>query len=121
MGLLRARPILDRVASPDLHFLGHSTVRVELAGRTVLTDPLLAAPSGRCAASSRCPTRAAWAGVDLVLISHLHGDHLHLPSLRCSGRDAGSSSRAAPARGCAAAASPRSTSWPPARPSPTAS
>ncbi len=24
-----------------LHFLGHSTVRVELAGRTVLTDPLL--------------------------------------------------------------------------------
>ena len=30
-----------RVARPDLHFLGHSTVRVELAGRTVLTDPLL--------------------------------------------------------------------------------
>ena len=30
------------VVTPALHFLGHSTVRIELAGRTVLTDPVLA-------------------------------------------------------------------------------
>jgi len=33
------------------------------------------------------PDPATWAGVDLVLISHLHGDHLHIPSLRTVGRD----------------------------------
>jgi L-ascorbate metabolism protein UlaG (beta-lactamase superfamily) len=33
------------------------------------------------------PDPATWAGVDLVLISHLHGDHLHLPSLRTLGGD----------------------------------
>ena len=43
--------------------------------------------SARCAASSPLPDPATWAGVDVVLISHLHGDHLHLPSLRLLGPD----------------------------------
>jgi L-ascorbate metabolism protein UlaG (beta-lactamase superfamily) len=73
------------VASPDLHFLGHSTVRVELAGRTVLTDPLLAPTVGLLRRVVPLPDPATWAGVDVVLISHLHGDHLHLPSLRSLG------------------------------------
>jgi L-ascorbate metabolism protein UlaG (beta-lactamase superfamily) len=75
------------VASPELHFLGHSTVRVELAGRTVLTDPLLAPTVGLLRRVVPLPAPTAWAGVDLVLISHLHGDHLHLPSLRTLGPD----------------------------------
>jgi L-ascorbate metabolism protein UlaG (beta-lactamase superfamily) len=73
------------VARPDLHFLGHSTVRVELAGRTVLTDPLLADAVGLLRRVVPLPDRATWAGVDLVLISHLHADHLHIPSLRTVG------------------------------------
>src|SRR4051812_30853011 len=75
------------VASPELHFLGHSTVRVELAGRTVLTDPLLTDTVGALRRVVAPPDPATWAGVDLVLISHLHGDHLHIPSLRTLGRD----------------------------------
>jgi len=74
------------VASPDLHFLGHSTVRVELAGRTVLTDPLLATTVGALRRVVPLPDRSTWAGVDVVLISHLHGDHLHIPSLRTLGQ-----------------------------------
>jgi L-ascorbate metabolism protein UlaG (beta-lactamase superfamily) len=70
------------VSGPDLHFLGHSTVRVELAGRTVLTDPLLTGGVGPLRRVVPAPDRALWDGVDVVLISHLHGDHLHLPSLR---------------------------------------
>jgi L-ascorbate metabolism protein UlaG (beta-lactamase superfamily) len=73
------------VASPELHFLGHSTVRVELAGRTVLTDPLLAPTVGALRRVVPMPDPASWSGVDLVLISHLHGDHLHIPSLRTVG------------------------------------
>ena len=67
---------------PELHFLGHSTVRVELAGRTVLTDPLLTARVGPLRRVVPPPDPSSWADVDLVLISHLHGDHLHLPSMR---------------------------------------
>jgi L-ascorbate metabolism protein UlaG (beta-lactamase superfamily) len=70
-----------------MHFLGHSTVRVELAGHTVLTDPLLTGRVGPLRRVVPAPLPAAWAGVDLVLISHLHGDHLHLPSLRLLGPD----------------------------------
>ena len=45
------------MARPDLHFLGHSTVRVELAGRTVLTDPLLADTVGALRRVVARPTR----------------------------------------------------------------
>ncbi len=75
------------MVTPALHFLGHSTVRVELAGRTVLTDPVLAQRIGALRRVVPLPDPAAWAGVDVVLISHLHGDHLHLPSLRLLGPD----------------------------------
>ena len=74
------------VSGLALDFLGHSTVRVELAGRTVLTDPLLTAGLGPLRRVVAPPPAASWDGVDLVLVSHLHGDHLHLPSLRRLGR-----------------------------------
>lgn len=69
-----------------LTFLGHSTVRVELAGRVVLTDPLLTGGVGPLRRVVPPLDPVTWADVDLVLISHLHGDHLHLPSLRRLGR-----------------------------------
>ncbi|MBN1091228.1 MBL fold metallo-hydrolase [Blastococcus sp. TML/M2B] len=70
------------MGSPRLHFLGHSTVRVELAGRTVLTDPLLTASVGPLRRVVPVPDPALREGVDVVLLSHLHADHLHLRSLR---------------------------------------
>jgi L-ascorbate metabolism protein UlaG (beta-lactamase superfamily) len=76
------RPDTERVSGPELSFLGHSTVRVELAGRTVLTDPLLTTGVGPLRRVLPPLSPASWAGVDLVLISHLHGDHLHPGSLR---------------------------------------
>ncbi|MFL6127424.1 MBL fold metallo-hydrolase [Actinophytocola sp.] len=68
--------------SLGLRFVGHSTVRVEVAGHAVLTDPVL---TNRVSALTRVTspaTAADRADVDLVLLSHLHGDHVHLPSLR---------------------------------------
>jgi L-ascorbate metabolism protein UlaG (beta-lactamase superfamily) len=87
MGTVIPRANTGGVARPDLHFLGHSTVRVELAGRTVLTDPLLADTVGLLRRVVPLPDPVTWAGVDIVLISHLHGDHLHIPSLRTVGRN----------------------------------
>jgi L-ascorbate metabolism protein UlaG (beta-lactamase superfamily) len=61
---------------------GHATTTIELAGTRILTDPLL---SGRLAHLRRIggPDPAPDAlRADAVVISHLHGDHLHLPSLR---------------------------------------
>ena len=82
LGSADGAPNTDRVGGPGLHFLGHSTVRVELAGRTVLTDPLLTASVGPLRRMVPVPDPALWADVDVVLLSHLHADHLHLRSLR---------------------------------------
>jgi L-ascorbate metabolism protein UlaG (beta-lactamase superfamily) len=66
----------------DLRFLGHSTVRMELAGRVVLTDPVLTDRVSALTRVTRSCTAADRSGVDIVVLSHLHGDHVHLPSLR---------------------------------------
>jgi L-ascorbate metabolism protein UlaG (beta-lactamase superfamily) len=68
-----------------MRFLGHSTVRLEIGGRVVLTDPVLTSRIGGLTRVAPPLSPKAWAGADLVLISHLHGDHLHLPSLRLLG------------------------------------
>ena len=72
---------------PELSFLGHSTVRVELAGRTLLTDPVLTSGVGPLRRVVAPLDPSSWSGVDVVLISHLHGDHLHPASLRLLGSD----------------------------------
>jgi L-ascorbate metabolism protein UlaG (beta-lactamase superfamily) len=70
-----------------LRFVGHSTVRIEIGGRVVLTDPVLTNRVSALTRVARSTTPADHAGVDLVLLSHLHGDHVHLPSLRLLGPD----------------------------------
>ncbi|WP_062214061.1 MBL fold metallo-hydrolase [Streptomyces sp. NBRC 109706] len=65
----------------EITWWGHATVTVRDSGTAVLTDPLL---TRRCAHLRRrrgtLPSPAA-REVDLVLVSHLHRDHLHLRSL----------------------------------------
>lgn len=60
---------------------GHSTVTVELAGLRIALDPLLVDRLWHLHRFGPTPAAAA-ADADLVLVSHLHTDHLHLPSLR---------------------------------------
>ena len=75
------RPRRDRIA-----FLGHSTVQIELAGETLLTDPLLRDRVAHLRRYAPPPAPAGAAGVTAVLLSHAHQDHLDLPSLRALGR-----------------------------------
>jgi L-ascorbate metabolism protein UlaG (beta-lactamase superfamily) len=85
LGSVAPRANTGGVGGPELRFVGHSTVRVELAGRTLLTDPLLTSRVGPLRRVVPVPDAAVRDGVDLVLLSHLHADHLHLPSLRLLG------------------------------------
>jgi L-ascorbate metabolism protein UlaG (beta-lactamase superfamily) len=67
---------------PPLRFVGHASVLVELCGLRVLTDPVL----GRRVSGLRRVADPVdvedLLPVDVVVLSHLHADHLDLPSLR---------------------------------------
>ena len=66
-------------------YVGHATVLVELDGMRLLTDPLL---RRRVTHLRRLGTLdpEPLHDIDVVLLSHLHFDHLDLPSLRRLGR-----------------------------------
>jgi L-ascorbate metabolism protein UlaG (beta-lactamase superfamily) len=63
-------------------YVGHATVRVQVGGARLLTDPVLRDRLGHL--RRRVPSVApeAYGHPDGVLLSHLHRDHLDLPSLR---------------------------------------
>lgn len=60
---------------------GHATCTVEDSGIRVLTDPLFVRRFAHLRRRRGLLPPAAAALADVVLISHLHADHLHLPSL----------------------------------------
>jgi len=68
-----------------IEFVGHSTVLVDLDGVRLLTDPLLRNRVAHLRRAVPVDTKAL-RGVDAVLISHAHYDHLDLPSLERLGK-----------------------------------
>lgn len=63
-------------------WVGHATALIELDGTRILTDPLLrrrVGPLVRIAPPADPGTRE---GIDAVILSHLHADHVDPPSLR---------------------------------------
>jgi L-ascorbate metabolism protein UlaG (beta-lactamase superfamily) len=72
---------------PQLTFLGHSTVLIELGGVRVLTDPVLRTRVAHLNRVVAPVPRGSWDDTDVVLISHLHHDHCDLPTLRALGND----------------------------------
>ncbi len=67
-------------------YVGHATVLVELDGVRVLTDPVLGRWIGPLHRQGASPGDEVVAGLDAVLISHLHRDHLDWRSLRRLGQ-----------------------------------
>lgn len=70
-----------------LEFIGHSALVIELDGVRLLTDPVTRARVGPLRRVEPVPARDRLRDIDAVLISHLHWDHLDVPSLRDLGRD----------------------------------
>jgi L-ascorbate metabolism protein UlaG (beta-lactamase superfamily) len=73
-------------AGLDLAFLGHSTVTIDLDGVRIVTDPVTRSRVGPLRRVEPVPGRERLTDIDAVLISHLHWDHLDVPSLRDLGR-----------------------------------
>ena len=73
---------LPRRAAGKLTFLGHATVVIELAGMRLITDPVLRQQVGPLWRRTARPHLGPLAGLDVVLISHLHLDHYDPASLR---------------------------------------
>jgi L-ascorbate metabolism protein UlaG (beta-lactamase superfamily) len=74
---------------PDrITYVGHATVLLELGGMRLLTDPVLGRRIlGFIRRHAAEPDPEVGEGIDGVLISHLHHDHLDFPTLRRIGRD----------------------------------
>lgn len=74
------------VSAGEVTWFGHATVLVELDGVALITDPILR-PSLTPLLRRRHPAPGLSSGeIDGVLISHVHHDHLDLPTLRTLSR-----------------------------------
>ena len=69
-----------------LTYVGHATVLIDLDGVRLLTDPILRNRVMHLRRAMPVP-HDALRGIDAVLISHGHWDHLDLPSLDRLGRE----------------------------------
>ncbi len=67
-------------------YVGHATVLVDLDGVRLLTDPVLRSRVMHLRRVGSIPA-GTLRGVDAVLLSHGHWDHLDLPSLERLGRE----------------------------------
>lgn len=67
---------------PTVTFAGHATVRIELGGTSVLTDPVLKSRVAHLRRRSQPVSSGVTRDIDAVVVSHLHFDHLDLASLR---------------------------------------
>jgi L-ascorbate metabolism protein UlaG (beta-lactamase superfamily) len=65
-----------------LTYIGHASALLRLDGVAILTDPMLRGWLGPLRRQGPAPDSRVAQLADLVLISHLHRDHLDLPSLR---------------------------------------
>lgn len=68
-------------------FVGHATVLIEMDGVRLLTDPILRPRVGPLIRRSDAPAEETWRGIDVVLLSHSHWDHVDYASLRMVGSD----------------------------------
>ena len=73
------------MATGQITYVGHATVHIALDGVRLLTDPVLRRRMGHLRRRGRVDADAL-RGIDTILISHAHYDHLDIPSLERLGR-----------------------------------
>lgn len=73
--------------SSNLTYIGHATMLIDMDGQRILTDPILRDRLSLLRRRGRLIDPLALQNIDAILISHLHYDHLDLPSLRMLGHE----------------------------------
>ena len=76
----------SQAQAAHLTWIGHGTVLLDLDGVRLLTDPVLRSRVWHLRRQAPGVDATEYADVDTVLVSHLHFDHLDLPSLKRLGR-----------------------------------
>jgi len=74
-------PALPISAATRVTYVGHSCVLIEIGGVRLLTDPVLTRRVAHLRRQNAPIDPNQLRDIDAILISHLHADHLHLPSL----------------------------------------
>lgn len=77
--------ILLMTDTVNITFVGHATLLIEMNGVRVLTDPILRDRVMHLRRRAQVFETAWYTDIDAVLISHMHYDHLDLPSLQLLG------------------------------------
>jgi L-ascorbate metabolism protein UlaG (beta-lactamase superfamily) len=72
----------SQAQAAHLTWIGHGTVLLDLDGVRLLTDPVLRSRVWHLRRQAPGVDATEYADVDAVLVSHLHFDHLDLPSLK---------------------------------------
>jgi len=72
---------------PKITYIGHATTLIETGGLRLLTDPVLRKWVWHLHRGQTAINTDWYRQIDAVLISHLHWDHLDLPSLKLLGKD----------------------------------
>ena len=67
---------------PSVTWLGHSTVLIEAGGLRLLTDPVLRPRVAHLTRRAPAVDPRTLGSLDAVLLSHVHRDHLDVPTLR---------------------------------------
>ena len=76
-------------SSQDLRitYIGHATTLIEIDGRRLITDPVFRSRILHLSRSAGKIDPDWYAGIDKVLVTHAHWDHLNIRSLRRVGGD----------------------------------
>jgi L-ascorbate metabolism protein UlaG (beta-lactamase superfamily) len=68
-----------------IDYLGHSTVILDFNGVRVITDPVFRRRIFHLTRTAPLPESVIYQDIDIVLVSHLHYDHLDIQSIRSLG------------------------------------
>jgi L-ascorbate metabolism protein UlaG (beta-lactamase superfamily) len=81
---------LRKAAADALTWIGHASYLIQLGGRSALIDPVMSPSIAGGLVRRNVAPGLAWQalpGIDLVLVTHNHRDHMDAPTLRRLGPD----------------------------------